>query len=75
MTKMEVTLELPGAPSGTTPAAESIRCIGVVVRQERRVETEGTPAYLTAIYFLEIDPEDRRKIADYVLNTMLKASS
>ncbi len=68
MTKLNVRLELP---SSTGFLAQSIQCVGVVVRREPSPSPEGPPSYLTAIYFSEIKLEDRRRIAEFVLQSML----
>jgi len=69
MTQLDILMELPVAPSD--PPSRSIRCVGVVVRQEPQTEPEGSTSYLTAIYFSEIKQEDRRHIAEFVLKSML----
>jgi len=67
MTKLEIVLKLPSL-SGSLP--QSIHCVGVVVRQEP--PSPGKPSsYLTAIYFSEIKLEDRRRIAEFVLQSIL----
>lgn len=67
MTKLEIVLKLPSLP-GSLP--QSIRCVGVVVRQEPPAPGKP-PSYPTAIYFSEIKLEDRRRIAEFVLQSML----
>ena len=62
MTRLKVTLELPAKGSSD---ASSIRCEGVVIRQEK----QGSD-YRTAIFFSTIDAEDRRRIAEYILQSM-----
>ncbi len=69
MTKLEIAFDLPPGPQGHS--ARSIRCIGVVVRQESRVDPQGIRTYLTAIYFLDLKVEDRQCIAEFVLRSML----
>ncbi len=71
MTKLEVTLQLPGVGRGSPP--QSIRCIGVVVRQELSLQPDSGKAasFQTAIYFSDIKQEDRRRIAEFVLQSML----
>lgn len=69
MTKLEVDLKFPlGSPKDQSLA---IQCTGVVVRQELETSTSGAREYLTAVYFSEIQMEDRRRIAEFVLNSML----
>lgn len=69
MTKLDVALLLP---SGTeSSATRSIRCVGVVVRREPPVGSTGSPSYPTAIYFSQLAQDDRRRIAEFVLQSML----
>jgi len=42
----------------------------VVVRQDKLPLSEN-PEYLTAIFFSEIRQEDRRRIGEFVLHSML----
>ena len=69
MTKLEVTLRLPKVGQGGVP--EAIRCIGVVVRQEPDPTPGASPSFQTAIYFSDLEQEDRRRIAEFVLQSML----
>ena len=69
MTKLEISLQLPD-PARKKPAV-AIRCMGVVVRQETQRSPSGSPSYLTAIYFAQLAQEDRRRIAEFVLHSML----
>ncbi len=64
MTKLGITLELPDIPG-------KIHCDGVVVRQDKQEAESKTPHFLTAIYFSKIKDEDRKKIAEFVLKSML----
>ncbi len=57
MTKLEVNLELP--------SLRWVRCVGVVVRQD-------PITFQTAIYFSEIHPEDRRRLGEFILQSMLR---
>jgi c-di-GMP-binding flagellar brake protein YcgR len=59
MTQLDIAFKLPGS-------SRIIRCIGVVVRQE-----QAGAEYQTAIYFSNLKPEDRRLIAEFVLQSML----
>ncbi|MBI3615966.1 MAG: PilZ domain-containing protein [Candidatus Omnitrophica bacterium] len=68
MTKLEVILNLPPSESSSS---RPIRILGVVVRQEPASVSGGSASYLTAIYFSEIQLEDRRRIAEFVLQSML----
>ena len=61
MTQMEMSFQLPGASS-----SRLIRCVGVVVRQQRAPD-----GFATAIYFSNLKQEDRRLIAEFVLQSML----
>lgn len=70
MTKLKVALQLPRqTPIGGL--SQPIHCEGVVVRQELRREPEGSVSYSTAIYFSQLSIEDRRRIAEFVLQSML----
>lgn len=69
MTQLEVLLDLPPPPGLGWPH-QSVRCTGVVVRQDRLPLAER-PAFLTAIYFSDVSPEDRRRIGEFVLQCML----
>jgi hypothetical protein len=71
MTKLEVTLQLPGV--GRDSPLQPVRCVGVVVRQEPQPPPHAGEAssFQTAIYFSDIKPEDRRRIAEFVLQSML----
>jgi len=68
MTKLEIFLELP-SPEGSSD--RPIRIVGIVVRQEPASGSKEALSYPTAIYFSEIRPKDRRRIAEFVLNSML----
>ena len=70
MTKLKISFALP--PVGPSGSPKMIHCIGAVVRQEEvRNEQTGHATYLTAIYFSELKPEDKRRIAEFVLQSML----
>ena len=69
MTKLEVVLDLPPLPSAAAPGRQTVRCAGVVVRQDR-LPLEEQPAYLTAIYFSDLKIEDRRRIGEFILQSM-----
>ena len=71
MTKLDISLELP-VPD---PEHRRIHCLGVVIRQEHRAEQRKTTPYLTAIFFSEISAVDRRRIAEFVLQSMLSHGS
>ena len=66
MTQLRVSIELP--PSG---GSGPVRCRGVVVRRDEGRIGEGAASYLTAVYFSKIRPRDRRRIAEFVLQSML----
>lgn len=70
MTKLSVALELPAAHGAGGSTRQTVRCGGVVVRQDKLPLSEN-PEYLTAIYFSEIKQEDRRRIGEFVLHSML----
>ena len=69
MTRLDVLLDLPPPPGLGWPH-QSVRCHGVVVRQDRLPLAEK-PTYLTAIYFSDLAEEDRRRIGEFVLQCML----
>lgn len=69
MTKLEVLLDLP-PPPGLGRPHQSVRCTGVVVRQDR-LPLADRHTFLTAIYFSDLSPEDRRRIGEFVLQCML----
>ncbi len=69
MTKLGITFTLP--PLASERAPRPVRCVGVVVRQEPQADSTGASSYVTAIYFLDLKPEDRRHIAEFVLQSML----
>jgi len=66
MTKLDIAFELPGVSIGS--ADRLIRCTGVVVRQE---PADSPRHYLTAIFFQSIRTQDRRRLAEFVVETML----
>ncbi len=68
LTQLEIALELPAT---SQEGIQSIRCMGVVVRQESQPSTDGAVSYLTAIFFSNIKQEDRKRIAEFVLKSML----
>ena len=70
MTKLSITLELPAVHGAGGSTRQSVRCEGVVVRQDKLPLSEN-PAYLTAIFFSDIKQEDRRRIGEFVLHSML----
>ena len=70
MTKLKIAFTLP--PVGPSGSPKMIHCIGVVVRrQEVRNEQTGHPTYLTGIYFSDLKAEDKRRIGEFVLQSML----
>lgn len=69
MTKLGITFNLPALSQGAFRRA--IRCVGVVVRQEPHPNEAGSNTYLTAIYFSELSQDDRKQIAEFVLQSML----
>ena len=72
MTKCAIRLEIPGPSSGRGSSPRQIRCVGVVVRQERsKVEQDPAP-YRIAIYFSDLKPEDHRHLGEFILRSMLK---
>lgn len=68
MTQLSILLELPSY--NPKEAAFPIRCTGVVVRQEERPDSSGK-SYWTAIYFPNLLAEERKRIAEFVLQSML----
>ena len=61
MTKLEVRLELPGAPK-----PKPIRCQGVVVRINPPAPAPHHTSYEVAIFFNDLAERDRAVIAGYV---------
>ncbi|MBI3322806.1 MAG: PilZ domain-containing protein [Candidatus Omnitrophica bacterium] len=70
MTKLRIDLELPGTHGAGASARQVVHCEGVVVRQDK-LPLSADPAYLTAIFFSDIQQEDRRRIGEFVLHSML----
>ena len=70
MTKLEIVLDLPASPGFGGSPRQSVRCLGVVLRQDQ-LHLEQSPRYLTAIYFSDLRAEDRRRIGEFVLQSML----
>lgn len=70
MTKLRIVLELPAVHGAGSITRQTVQCQGVVVRQDKLPLSEN-PAYLTAIFFSEIRQEDRRRIGEFVLHSML----
>ena len=68
MTKLDLVLDLPAVPGAVAASRQTVRCVGVVVRQDRLPLEEH--AYLTAIYFADLKPEDRRRIGEFILQSM-----
>ena len=68
MTKLELVLDLPAVHGSSTPGRQIVHCVGVVVRQDRLPLEEH--AFLTAIYFSDLKPEDRRRIGEFILQSM-----
>lgn len=69
MTKLEVVLDLPPSQGAVRVPRQTVHCFGVVIRQDR-LPLEERPSYLTAIYFTDLVPEDRRRIGEFVLQSM-----
>lgn len=63
LTKLRVTLELPGEGGATSQVA----CDGVVVRTEPEQETASVREYQVACYFTEISEADRERLESYIL--------
>ena len=70
MTKLRIEFELPGVHGAGSSTRQTVHCEGVVVRQDQLPLSEN-PAYLTAIFFSDIRQEDRRRIGEFVLHSML----
>lgn len=68
MTRLSILLELPSG--NLEERASPIRCTGVVVRQEQRRDPSGK-GYWTAIYFQNLLAQERKRIAEFVLQSML----
>ena len=68
MTRLDMVLELPAIHGTAAPARQQVHCVWVVVRQDQLPLEEHT--YLTAIYFSDLKPEDRRRIGEFVLQSM-----
>lgn len=69
MTKLDMVFDLPPVHGSVASTRQTVHCVGVVIRQDR-LPLEEKPAYLTAIYFSDIRPEDRRRIGEFVLQSM-----
>ncbi len=61
MTKLSVQIDLP--------ASNPVRCTGVVLRQQK---TKNSGGYQTALYFSDLDGSDRKRIAEFVLQSMFR---
>ena len=68
MMQLEILLHVP-APFSQGPPVP-IHCAGVVVRQTPCTDV-GKTGYLTAIFFSRLKAEDRKRIAEFVLQSML----
>jgi hypothetical protein len=64
MTKLSMVIELP--------SSQPVRCTGVVLRQIRKDQPAG---YQTALYFSDLQASDRKRIADFVLQSMFRHST
>lgn len=60
--KLKVALELPNDFGKNA----EVECEGVVVRVEPEEETVGVKEYNLAIYFLDLDPDAARIVANFV---------
>ena len=69
MTKLEVVLDLPPSHGAVRVPRQTVHCVGVVIRQDK-LPLEERPSYLTAIYFTDLTTEDRRRIGEFVLQSM-----
>jgi c-di-GMP-binding flagellar brake protein YcgR len=68
MTQLEIVLDLPAVRGSASPVRQQVHCLGVVIRQDRLPLEEHS--YLTAIYFSDLKTEDRRRIGEFVLQSM-----
>jgi hypothetical protein len=66
LTKLDITLDLPGSPA-TETQGDTVVCSGVVVRSEPEEETPGTTDYQVACYFTSIDESDKETLECYIL--------
>ncbi len=64
MTKLSVRIDLS--------VSHPVLCTGVVLRQHK-VENSG--GYQTALYFSDLQDSDRKRIADFVLQSMFRHQS
>jgi len=70
MTKLQIDLEIPAIHGAGSSTRQKVHCEGVVIRQDK-LPLSDVPAYLTAIYFSVLRQEDRRRIGEFVLHSML----
>ena len=66
LTKLDITLELPGSPDAEKQG-DTVVCSGVVVRSEPEEDTPGTSEYQVACYFTSIDESDQEILETYIL--------
>ena len=71
LSKLAVTLLVPEMGQKAVGLHE-IHCRGAVVRSERILRENGSPAkYFIAIYFTKLNPRDRGKIGEYVSHQLM----
>lgn len=70
LTKLGLVLELPSVPGMASLPRQLVRCAGVVIRQDQ-LPLSSEPAFLTAIYFSDLQEADRRRIGEFILRSML----
>ena len=71
LTKLQVSLEVPVAPANGGPSVREVHCEGVVVRQQPSSTPGQASLFETAIFFSDLQPEDRRCLAEFILQRML----
>jgi hypothetical protein len=78
MTRLEILLVLPSVSDSegrVTAVPREVKCEGVVIRVEKEYTLEGTKFFNTAIYFDNINEEEKQKILNFVLHEIEKGQN
>lgn len=71
LTKLQVSLEVPVSSANGGPSVREIHCEGVVVRRRPSSLPGQSSLFETAIFFSDLKADDRRCLAEFILQRML----
>ncbi len=70
LTRLQITLMLPGSPEGPKSALREVVCDGIVVRIDPEGPRPDQDEYEVACYFTSITDKDQDHLESYILNQL-----